>query len=46
MDDKLLKRRLDKFGKQPVEEMSSTTRKYFKKAGHRKQEIVSYEAKK
>lgn len=42
-DEKLKERRLKKFGELPVEKMSSTTRWYFKKWGHRLKEIRTWE---
>ncbi len=41
--EQLKERRLAKLGNQLVGEMSGTTRHYFKKWGHRKSEIQSYE---
>jgi len=42
--EQLKERRLAKFGTLPVENLSGTTREYFKKWDHRKQEIVSYQS--
>lgn len=42
-DEKRYTRRYKKFGDLPVSEMSGTTRKFFKRNNHRKQEIISYE---
>lgn len=43
MNEILKKRRLEKFGELPVENMSSTTRKFFKKWNHKKLEIRTWE---
>lgn len=41
--EELKERRLNKFGTKLVQEMSGTTRHYFKKWEHRKSEIQTYE---
>lgn len=41
--EELKERRLNKFGNIPVEKMSGTTREYFKKWNHRKDEIITYQ---
>lgn len=41
--DTLKKRRVEKFGTLPMEELSATTRKFFKQWNHKKEEIVKYE---
>lgn len=44
IDSELLKeRRIAKLGNMPVNKMSGTTRDFFKKWNHRKQEILAYE---
>lgn len=42
--EQLKERRIAKFGKLPVDQMSGTTREFFKKWEHRKQEIITYQS--
>ena len=43
MQEMTVKARIKKLGKIPVEKMSGTTRKVFKQANHRKEEIRNFE---